>query len=348
MNADGVPLVVRELTDSDQARWDSYVDNNPAATFFHRVAWKSVIEDSFSQKSYYAFVERAGVVTGILPLVHMKSRLFGNGLASLPFAVYAGPVADDAASHDALDAYAIALADRLNVEYLEYRNRQPLRPDWPCKDDLYFTFRRPIEQDPEQNLKAIPRKQRAVVRQSLKNGLEAVVENNVDTVFAVYAESVRNLGTPVFPKRYFRNLKTVFGKDCELLVIRKDGKPVSGVLSFYFRDEVLPYYGGGTRDARKLGANDFMYWDLMSRAGQQGYRVFDFGRSKAGTGAFSFKKNWGFTPTALHYEYRLRTIDRMPEHNPLNPKYQLMIAAWKRLPLPVANALGPFIVRNLG
>jgi FemAB-related protein (PEP-CTERM system-associated) len=278
----------------------------------------------------------------------MKSRLFGSALVSVPFAVYGGPVADDPASHDALDAYAVALGERLNVDYLEYRSREPLRPDWPCKDDLYYTFRRPIERDPEENLKAIPRKQRAVVRQSLKNGLEAVVEDRVDTVYAVYAESVRNLGTPVFAKRYFRNLKTVFGKDCELLAIRKDGKPVSGVLSFYFRDEVLPYYGGGTPDARKLGANDFMYWDLMSRAGQAGYRVFDFGRSKAGTGAFSFKKNWGFTPTPLHYEYRLRTIDRIPEHNPLNPKYRLMIAAWKRLPLPVANTIGPFIVRNLG
>lgn len=348
MNADSAQLVVRELSDADHARWDGYVAKNPAATFFHRTGWKSVIEDSFSQKTYYVFVERAGTVTGILPLVHIKSRLFGNGLVSLAFAVCAGPVADDPASHDALDAYAIALADRLNVEYIEYRNREPLRPEWPCKDDLYFTFRRQIGPDPEQNLKAIPRKQRAVVRQSLKNGLEAVVEDDVDSVFAVYAESVRNLGTPVFPKRYFRNLKTVFDRDCELLVIRKDGKPVSGVLSFYFRDQVLPYYGGGTVEARKLGANDFMYWDLMCRAGQAGYRVFDFGRSKAGTGAFSFKKNWGFTPEALHYEYRLRTVDRIPEHNPLNPKYRLMIAAWKRLPLPVANALGPFIVRNLG
>lgn len=348
MNADAAQHGVRELTAGDQARWDSYVAKTPAATFFHRVGWKAVIEDSFAHKTYYAFIERAGDITGVLPLVHMKSRLFGSALVSIPFGVYGGPVADDLASRDLLDAYAIALSDRLDVEYLEYRSREPARADWPCKDDLYFTFRRAIEQDPENNLKAIPRKQRAVVRQSLGNGLDAVVEDSVDGVYRVYSESVRNLGTPVFSKRYFRNLKQVFGKDCELLCIRKDGKAVSGVLSFYFRDEVVPYYGGGTFEARKLGANDLMYWDLMSRAGQAGYRLFDFGRSKKGTGAFSFKKNWGFTPVPLHYEYRLRRTESIPDHNPLNPKYRLMIAAWKRLPLPIANTLGPYIVRNLG
>lgn len=348
MDAGNPQHVLRELTERDHSRWDRYVEQTPAATFFHRAGWQRVIEDSFSHKAYYVYAERAGAITGVLPLVHLKSRLFGSALISIPFGVYGGPVADDPAVHGLLDSHALDLADRLNVDYVEYRSIAPSRPDWVCRDDLYFTFRRPIDADPEKNLKAIPRKQRAVVRQSLEKGLEAVVEDTVDRVYAVYAESVRNLGTPVFSKRYFRNLKQVFGTDCELLSIRKDGRPVSGVLSFYFRDEVLPYYGGGTFDARKLGANDLMYWDLMSRAGQAGYRVFDFGRSKAGTGAFSFKKNWGFTAAPLHYEYRLNRVDSIPDHNPLNPKYRLMIAAWKRLPLPIANMLGPFIVRNLG
>ena len=348
MNADSQSHVLRELTEQDHSRWDAYVEKTPAASFFHRAGWQWVIEDSFSHKTYYVYTERAGAMTGVLPLVHINSRLFGSALISIPFGVYGGPVADDASAMGLLDAHALELAKRLNVDYVEYRSLAPTRPDWLCRSDLYFTFRRAIETDPEKNLKAIPRKQRAVVRQSLEKGLDAVVEDTVDHVYAVYAESVRNLGTPVFSKRYFRNLKKVFGKDCELLSIQKDGRPVSGVLSFYFRDEVLPYYGGGTFDARKLGANDFMYWDLMRRAGQAGCRVFDFGRSKAGTGAYSFKKNWGFTAAPLHYEYRLCGIDSIPEHNPLNPKYRLMIAAWKRLPLPIANTLGPFIVRNLG
>jgi len=159
---------------------------------------------------------------------------------------------------------------------------------------------------------------------------------------------VRNLGTPVFARRYFRALKAEFGEACECLVLRKDGVAVSGVLSFYFRDQVLPYYGGGSHAARALRANELMYFDLMRRASAKGCRVFDFGRSKLGTGAYAFKKNWGFPPAPLAYEYKLRRGDKLPDVNPLNPKYRLMIAAWKRLPLPLANALGPWIARSLG
>jgi len=120
------------------------------------------------------------------------------------------------------------------------------------------------------------------------------------------------------------------------------------VLSFFFRNEVLPYYGGGTPRARHLGANDFMYWELMTRAADRGARLFDFGRSKIGTGSFAFKKNWGFEPEPLHYQYWLQPGREIPDHNPLNPKYRTMIAAWKRLPLPIANIIGPAIVRGIG
>jgi FemAB-related protein (PEP-CTERM system-associated) len=119
-------------------------------------------------------------------------------------------------------------------------------------------------------------------------------------------------------------------------------------MNFYWRDEVVPYYGGGTAAARQCHANDFMYWEVMRHAAARGCRVFDFGRSKIGTGAFSFKKNWGFTPTPLEYRFLVRPGDTIPEVNPLNPKYRLMIAAWKRLPLPVANLIGPFLVRGVG
>lgn len=120
------------------------------------------------------------------------------------------------------------------------------------------------------------------------------------------------------------------------------------MLSFYFRDEVLPYYAGDDAAARALAANDFKYWELMRRACERGCRVFDYGRSKLGTGPYAFKKNWGFEPQPLSYEYRLYKRDSVPQNNPANPKYRAFIALWKRLPLGVANALGPHIVRNLG
>jgi FemAB-related protein (PEP-CTERM system-associated) len=151
------------------------------------------------------------------------------------------------------------------------------------------------------------------------------------------------------PKAYFRALQRAFGADCEVMTVNAaDGRPLSSVLSFYFRDEVLPYYAGDDTSARDLAANDFKYWELMRRACARGLKVFDYGRSKQGTGSFAFKKNWGFEPRPLHYQYCLYRRDAIPQNNPSNAKYKLLIAAWRRMPIGLANWLGPFIVRNLG
>ena len=158
---------------------------------------------------------------------------------------------------------------------------------------------------------------------------------------------MRNLGTPVFGKAFFRALAETFGRDLDIVTCTLNSAAVSSVMNFYFRDQVLPYFGGGTDAARECAGNDFMYWEVMRRAAERGYRLFDFGRSKTGTGAFAFKKNWGFVPEPLSYEYRLRKLARVPEVNPLNPKYRLFIAAWKRLPMPVANLIGPLVARDL-
>ena len=187
-----------------------------------------------------------------------------------------------------------------------------------------------------------------MIRKAQKFNLRAEIDVDCNRLFQVYSESVRNLGTPVFSQRYFNELKREFGKDCEILIIAEGPRPVSGVMNFFFRDEVLPYYGGGTRLARELAANDLMYWEVMRGACERGYRVFDFGRSKRGTGAFDFKKNWGFIPQPLPYQYILRHGSEVPNINPLNPKFRIFIEAWKRLPLSVANALGPKIVRYFG
>jgi FemAB-related protein (PEP-CTERM system-associated) len=292
--------------------------------------------------------ERDGVLCGVLPLVHQRSLLFGNALISAPFCVEGGPLASDTQTRDALDGAAINLMDELKASSLEYRSRAASRPGWTVKADLYATFARPLSENDEENLLAIPRKQRAVVRKTLSGGLTSEVDEDVWQLFRVYSESVRNLGTPVFPKRYFAALHDVFGSDCDIVIVRDGKAPVSAVMSFYFKDTVLPYYGGGTKGARRNGANDFLYWEVMRRAARRGYRRFDFGRSKAGTGAFAFKKNWGFEPQWLEYEYWLPPGAALPDKSPNNPKYAGLIAIWKKLPLPVANFIGPFLIRGLG
>ncbi len=341
-------IVVKPLTADDMQRWDAFVENAPQATFFHRAGWKTVIERAFRHRCHYLYAERDGRIEGVLPLAHVRSRLFANALISTPFCVYGGAVAETDEARRALDAAASDLARRLKVDYLELRQLQPRHAHWPTKDDLYFTFRKPISGDADENLAQIPRKQRAVVRKGIKSGMQSEIDRDVDRLYEVYSESVRNLGTPVFSRKYLVLLRQVFGDACEVLTVTHDGRVVASVLSFYFRDEVLPYYGSGTPLARDFKGNDFMYWELMRRAGERGVRMFDFGRSKADTGPFQFKKHWGFEPQPLYYEYLLVRSQEMPNLSPTNPRYQRVISAWKKLPLRVTQVVGPPLARNLG
>jgi len=335
------------MTADDRARWDAFVEASPEATFCHRAGWQRVIERAFGHPTWFLMAEAEARVCGVLPLARVKSLLFGDALISLPFCVYGGIVAADDEAARALDAAAQDLADDLGVGHLEYRNRRPFHDDWPRKSQ-YVTFRRAIDPDPEVNLKAIPRKQRAMVRKGMEAGLDVSVDRDTRALHWAYARSVHRLGTPVFARRYFDILCEEFGDDCDVLTLRHDGQIISSVLSFYFRDEVLPYYGGGTDAARGLYANDYMYWALMEHARERGYRTFDYGRSKIDTGSYRFKKHWGFEPEPLHYECRLVRSTQLPDNSPLNPKFQLFIAAWQRMPLALANLIGPRIVRNLG
>lgn len=348
----GSPLRIARLAAQDQAasaRWDAFVFAHPQATFFHRSGWLRVIERVFGHRGFFLYAERDGVIEGVLPLAEVKSRLFGHALTSLPFAVYGGVAALNDEAQAALEVEAEKIARGQGAEHLEYRYLgQTRHADWP-RQDLYVTFRKEILADEEANMLAIPRKQRAMVRKGIANGLKAEIDANADRFFDLYADNVLRHGTPAMPKKYFQALLDEFGADAEVLTVTgADGRPLSSVLSFYFRDEVLPYYAGDDEAARGLAANDFKYWELMRRACGRGLKVFDYGRSKQGTGPYAFKKNWGFEPQPLSYEYRLFKRDAIPQNNPNNPKYQLMIKAWRKLPVGVANWLGPFIVKNLG
>ena len=341
-------LRVTNLEAGAEGRWDSFVLSCAEATFFHRAGWRRVIEQSFGHACHYVFAESDGAIRGVLPLVHVKSLLFGNSLISNAFCVYGGPAGKDDDARKSLVRYAEELASVLRVDYLEFRSRARTQPGWACNSELYAGFRKELDPDPNKNLLALSKRRRSTVRKGIKLGLTSVVDDDIDRFFQIYSTSVRNLGTPVFAKSYFRNIKATFGDDCEILVVLDNGHPVSSIMSFYFRNEVHTYYAGGTAEARPLNANDFAFWEVMRRATERGCRTFDMGRSKRGTGSFAFKCHWGIEPLALHYEYKLLRTKEIPAVNPLNPKYRALIAVWKRLPLPVANLVGPPIARNFG
>jgi len=345
-------LAIRQMNPGEEAKWDKFVFEHPDGTFCHRAGWKHVIEQGARQSASFLFAEDCGKLVGILPLSHRKSYLFGDAMISTMFAVYGGPLALSEAAYSALDAAAWEYASEHGSGSLEFRSiksRTRANKDWVCHGDNAVTFRGALQTDKESALLSIPRKQRAVVRKSLKAGLTCSWDHDIDRFYSLYAESVRNLGTPVFPKQMFRAFLDIFGDDVEIQVIyTPDGQAIASLMSFYHGEYVLPYYAGGKALARKYGAHDFMYFKLMLRAIERGKTKFDFGRSKVDTGPYRFKKNWGFTPTPLEYEIRLAEGAVASNFSPTNHKFELMVKVWKKLPLPVANILGPLIARHLG
>lgn len=341
------PISIRLLSAEHEARWDGFVRACPQSTFFHLSAWQGILERVFGHKTWYLYAERNTKIIAVLPLAQIRSLLFGNSLSSLPFCAYGGIVGDGEAAAS-LEEEARRIASEIGADYLEYRNFDTRHGDWPTQT-LYASFRKTILPSDEENLKAIPRKQRAMVRKGIKQGLKSEIDANADRFYSLYSDNVRRHGTPPFSKAYFDQLLSSFGGDCDILtVVDADGRPLSSVLSFYFRDEVLPYYAGDHIAARSVAANDFKYWELMRRARLRECKSFDYGRSKRGTGPWNFKKNWGCEPKPLSYEYELFKGNDIPQKNPLNSKYRLFVALWKRLPLRVANAIGPCISRQLG
>ena len=340
------PVGIREaeLADPQEAAClDAFVRDR-AGTPFHLTGWSRAVEAGCHQRARYLIAEHGdGGIAGVLPLTQMRSPLFGRALVSTGFGVGGGVLGD---AVEELASGAWDLAQRLGCASVELRGGAG--PEgWAADDTTYLGFARALAADDEAELLAIPRKQRAEVRRALGNGLEIVTGRSPAHLaehHRVYAESVRNLGTPVFPAALFRSV--VDQLDADVLTVRHAGRAVASVLSLYCDGTVYPYWGGGTAAARGLRANDAMYIALMGHAWQRGCTRFDFGRSKAGTGAAAFKKNWGFVPTPLTYWSR---SDGPPRAiNPLNPRYALMVRAWRRLPLPLANLIGPAIARGLG
>lgn len=337
----------------ERTRIERFVAGHGDGTPFHRPAWIESVARGTGNRAAALLAEREGQLVGWLPLVDVSSPIFGRALVSSGFAVGGGVLALDETGRNALLDAVVAEAARLSCPAIELRGgaMPEALPDWTVRSDSHCGFVRPLEENDEAQLTAIPRKQRAEVRKSLANDLTVDVGSGAAdraAHYAVYAESVRNLGTPVFPRRLFAEVLDAFGDDADILTVRHQGKPVASVLSLYHAGAVMPYWGGGTRDARRLRANDRMYYELMLHARRRGCDRFDFGRSKTGSGAHDFKRNWGFQPQPLHYATWTAPGAKGRDTDPTSDGHSAKIELWKRLPLPVANLIGPWIARGLG
>lgn len=350
MNAPFVPsrVTVRRADPGDRPAMARFLADHPDTTAFHRTEWLDAVERATGHRTHILLSEQDGAIRAVLPLHEAHSPLFGRALVSTGFAVDGGIVGEP---DTGLFAAAQELALRLNCPSLELRGGPlPEGEGWHIKTESHAGFVKPLGSDDEAQLLLVPRKQRAEVRRGLGYGMEIRVGSDAQARrdhYAVYAESVRNLGTPVFPKALFDAVLDGFGDDADILTVLHEGQPLASVLSLYHRGAVMPYWGGGVFAARTMRANDVMYYALMNHARGKGCDRFDFGRSKTDTGAYHFKRNWGFEPESLSYASWTADGVAPRDVNPLSPRYKAKIAAWQKLPLSIANRIGPLIAGGL-
>ncbi|MEQ8771667.1 MAG: FemAB family PEP-CTERM system-associated protein, partial [Erythrobacter sp.] len=322
------------------------------ASLFHRPAWLLGVEAGTGQRAAGFVAERMGTITGWLPLTELRSALFGKALVSSGFGVGGGICASSEAAADALAEAAERHAASRGFGAVELRGGPiPERPDWRQWNDRHCGFERPLAADDEAEHLAIPRKARAEVRKGIANGMSVRIGRGRDDLrahYAAYSQSVRNLGTPVFPRKLFAAMLEAFPGESDILTVFTESAPIASVLSFYHGGAVMPFWGGGTFAARGKRANELMYYKLMCHAREEGAQRFDFGRSKTGSGPWKFKKNWGFIPEPLTYGEWTAPGRPARDVDPTSAAYARRIELWKKLPLPIANLIGPPIARGLG
>lgn len=336
---------VCELSRGEEREWDDFVRRSPYGTFFHLSAWKAIVEDVLGCRSLYLVAREESRIGGVLPASLVRSRLFGDCLVSLPLTVYGGICAQTEDAYRRLLDVATEAGRRWRVRYVEMRNlAEPYPCDLPGRD-LYVTFRQDLSPGPDELMKRLPRDTRYAIRKSLKAGLEWTTNVSLSDFYGIFAQNVHRLGTPVFSRKLFARMKDEFGAQCRIFGVVNGKRLIAAVLCFYFRDQVLPYYAGALEGHFANAPNHFMYWKLICQSYDEGYRKFDFGRSKRATGSFHFKSSWAMEVIPLPYRYRLIQAKRVPELSPVDRKFRTAAALWKRLPLGVATALGPHVIR---
>jgi FemAB-related protein (PEP-CTERM system-associated) len=340
------PVAVTEAGASEEREWNEFVLAHPHGTPFHLIAWKTVIQKNFGYKPHYLVARDAAGICGVLPLFLVKNILVGKALISSPFAVYGGVLADCDATRASLTVAVRLLGERLGVQYVELRNAYQEQCVGFERISRYVTFTQQIGDDEEAILGGIPRKTRAAVRKSLKAGFAMRLTDDLSAFEDLYSRNLQRLGTPSFPTDYFADLIAAFRGMIDVREVLLDGKLASAVMTFYFRDQVMPYYGASDPAFNAAAPNNFMYYDLMRWGGQHRFRLFDFGRSKKeGSGSYDFKAHWGMLERELPYEMLLVKGKQLPNYSPNNPRFSLAIKIWQHLPLAVTRRLGPHLLR---
>lgn len=337
---------VSALTADHRAEWDEFVHSHPHASPFHLTAWRDTVEDIFGLTPLYHLAREGSRLTGVLPLFFIKNPVMGKALISTPFAVYGGILASSPEAAAALRERAAEIGREMGVQHVELRNSVPEQCAGFSPLKRYVTFTKPLSPvSGEELVQSLEKKTRNLVRKALKNNYSSRITRDVTAFEQLYSTNLRRLGTPSFSPRLFPTILKNFGPLVDVREILLDGNIVAASMNFLFRGEMHTYYAASDQNYLAFAPNMFLYYDHIAWAGQNGFYTFDFGRSKLGTGTFDFKKQWGTTMRELPYEVLLVKRKELPNFSPVNPKFDLAIKVWQKLPLPVTRALGPHLVK---
>jgi serine/alanine adding enzyme len=341
-------MAIEVRVESARADWDAFVTAHPGATAYHAWDWRDVFGPVFGHRPVYLAAREDGRVVGVLPLVAFRSRLFGTFFCSLPFVNYGGVLTSSAAAAAPLLAEATRLAREAGASHVELRHVAQQFADAPVRQHK-VTMLLSLEGTADTQWAALDNKVRNLVRKAEKNELtaESGDASLLDAFYAVFSVNMRDLGTPVYPKRFFAAVLKACGNRARLHVVRHGAEPVAASMTIAHADRVEVPWASALRSARQMNPNMLLYWHMLKEVIAGGGRTFDFGRSTPGEGTYLFKKQWKAEPVPLHWEYALITRDAPPDQSPGSGKFHLAIEIWKKLPVPVANTLGPLIIGNI-
>ncbi|HEX2493144.1 MAG TPA: FemAB family XrtA/PEP-CTERM system-associated protein [Steroidobacter sp.] len=340
---------IERVGEEASSAWNAFVARAPGASVYHLYEWRTVIATVFGHEShYFAARDQDDQICGVLPVVRLRSALFGDFMVSMPYFNYGGVVADDAAVRSTLIDAAAKYAREIGVSHLELRHDAPLHPDWPVRTDKVAMHLR-LPESADALSKQLGSKLRSQIKRPAKEGAVCVEGGAelLDEFYGVFARNMRDLGTPVYSRTWFETILKTFPARTRLFVVRLRDVAVAAALVIGYRGRLEIPWASSLQEANALGVNMLLYWHVLRYACAQKYEIFDFGRSSVDAGTYRFKKQWGAEPHQLYWHYWIRGGGPPPMLNPANPKYRLAVAAWRRLPLAVANRLGPLLVKNL-
>ncbi len=340
---------VETLASSNSSAWDSYVNRHVDGTLYHLTAWARVLESAFNHRAHYlCAMDSREEIAGVLPLCSVKSHFSGHGLVSVPVASYGGVLSNSSEAAAQLIQAAKTLRLRMGAAYVELRHLVPLQQPTLFTKQSKATFRLTLPRTEGEMWKTIGSKCRNLIRKAERSGLVARYSaDDVRAFYDVYARNMRDVGVPVFPKRLFECIAKEFAAHTTIMIVEYDGHPVGVACLLSYKGVLEVPFASSLREYFSYSPNMLLYWEAIRFAIATGHREFDFGRSSIGSSAAQFKRQWGASTIPLYYQYICADGGTIPAFGTSNPKFARLVSLWKRLPIPVANWLGPMVQRRI-